>query len=228
MSKLQLVSHPLCPYVQRVAIVLIEKDIPFERHYIDLADKPAWFTALSPTGKVPLLRLADGTVLFESAAICDYLEEAYPRSLHADNAVERARDRAWVEFGSSVLATLWGLETARDGETLRLKADELRRKFRQVEQALGSGPWFAGRRFGLVDAAFGPVFRYFDVFDTITDLHIFDGLPRTRAWRAGLAARPSIQAAVTPDYPDRLHHFLATHDAYLHRLAQPNRQQALA
>ena len=37
---LRLVSHHLCPYVQRAVIVLTEKDIPHGRTYIDLADKP--------------------------------------------------------------------------------------------------------------------------------------------------------------------------------------------
>ncbi|RVD65842.1 hypothetical protein EN751_39205, partial [Mesorhizobium sp. M4A.F.Ca.ET.029.04.2.1] len=46
-SKLTLVSHHLCPYVQRAAIALAEKGVPFERVMIDLADKPAWFRARS-------------------------------------------------------------------------------------------------------------------------------------------------------------------------------------
>ncbi len=54
---LTLVSHLLCPYVQRAAIALAEKNVPFERVVIDLADKPDWFIAISPLGKVPLLRL---------------------------------------------------------------------------------------------------------------------------------------------------------------------------
>ena len=45
---LTLASHLLCPYVQRVAIVLHEKGLPFERRWVDLADKPAWFRAISP------------------------------------------------------------------------------------------------------------------------------------------------------------------------------------
>jgi glutathione S-transferase len=56
-DKLVLVSHQLCPYVQRAAISLCEKDVPFERLTIDLAKKPAWFKAISPLGKVPLLRV---------------------------------------------------------------------------------------------------------------------------------------------------------------------------
>jgi hypothetical protein len=43
-AKIVLVSHHLCPYVQRAAIALAEKAVLFERAYIDLADKPAWFT----------------------------------------------------------------------------------------------------------------------------------------------------------------------------------------
>ena len=54
MAKLTLVSHQLCPYVQRVAIALAEKAVPFGRVWIDLADKPDWFKAISPLGKVPL------------------------------------------------------------------------------------------------------------------------------------------------------------------------------
>ncbi|MGO8654936.1 glutathione S-transferase family protein, partial [Rhizobium ruizarguesonis] len=82
MSKLTLVSHHLCPYVQRAAIALLEKGVPFERINIDLADKPDWFLQISPLGKVPLLRIEeeDGSeaVLFESSVICEYLEETQP------------------------------------------------------------------------------------------------------------------------------------------------------
>src|SRR5262249_14900408 len=75
---LRLVSHHLCPYVQRAAITLAEKGVPFARSYIDLSDKPAWFRALSPLGKVPLLLVDEATALFESAVICEYLEETAP------------------------------------------------------------------------------------------------------------------------------------------------------
>ena len=78
-TKLHLVSHHLCPYVQRAVIVAFEKGVVLERTSIDLAAKPDWFLVLSPTGKVPLLRVSDDIgahhVLFESAAICEYLDE---------------------------------------------------------------------------------------------------------------------------------------------------------
>ena len=70
MAKLRLISFPLCPYVQRAAILLLEKGVEFERVDIDLANKPDWFLKLSPLGKVPVLVVEqDGReqVLFESA-----------------------------------------------------------------------------------------------------------------------------------------------------------------
>ena len=73
---LTLISHPLCPYVQRAVIVLTEKQVAFERVDIDLADKPAWFLSLSPTGKTPLLMVGETHALFESAAIVEYLDES--------------------------------------------------------------------------------------------------------------------------------------------------------
>lgn len=217
--RLTLVSHHLCPYVQRAAIALSEKGVDFERLDIDLADKPDWFRALSPRGKVPVLKVDDKAALFESSVICEYLEDTQPHPLHPADPLERARHRAWMEFGSAVLGDIWGFETARDAATTERKAGDLQQKFAWLERSLGDGPWFAGGRFSLVDAVFGPVFRYFDVFDAIRDYGIFDGADKVLRWRRALAERPSVRDAVSADYPERLRRFLAAHGAYLHRLA---------
>ena len=84
--KLQLISHSLCPYVQRAAIVLAEKKQPFERINIDLAHKPDWFMAISPLGKTPVL-LVDGQPIFESSVICEYLDDTIAPALHLQNAL---------------------------------------------------------------------------------------------------------------------------------------------
>ncbi|RUY75216.1 glutathione S-transferase family protein, partial [Mesorhizobium sp. M7A.F.Ca.CA.003.01.2.1] len=105
-DKLILVSHHLCPYVQRAAISLAEKGVPFERVDIDLANKPDWFKAISPLGKVPLLRVqrnGEETVIFESAVILEFLEETQANPLHPADPYARARHRAWIEFGSATL-----------------------------------------------------------------------------------------------------------------------------
>jgi glutathione S-transferase len=226
-----LVSHALCPYVQRAAIALSEKGVAFERRYVDLADKPAWFVAISPLGKVPLLQVkhdaAADAIIFESAVICEYLEDvgAGP-ALHPDDPLDRARHRGWIEFASSILSDLWHFETAADGALYETKRRALRDKFERVEAQLGEGPFFAGQAFSLVDAAFAPIFRYFDVFDTLTDTRIFENTARVRAWREALAQRPSVRAAALPDYGERLRAFLGKHDAYLLRLSAPSARSA--
>ncbi len=218
---LTLISHPLCPYVQRAAIALLEKQVPFDRRMIDLADKPDWFLAMSPRGKAPLL-LVDEAALFESNAICEYIEETQPGpSLHPGDPVARAQHRAWMEYASTILADLWGLETAQEQAPFEVKRVAIEAKFRWVEKALADGPYFAGASFSLVDAAFAPVFRYFDLFETLKELALFDDKPKIRLWREALARRPSVQAAASPAYPQLLRDFLQRHDAYL--LKSPDR-----
>lgn len=220
MSRLTLVSHPLCPFVQRAAIALAEKGAVFERVSIDLAAKPDWFKAISPLGKVPLLRVArpgrDEAALFESAAICEYIEETEGGpALHPSDAIERAEHRAWIEFGSAILADIYAIETTPDAALFDRKRQALAEKFARLEEILGAGPFFAGERFSLVDAAFGPVFRYFDMLDEIADLGILAGKPKVSAWRRALALRPSVRSAVAADYPERLRRFLAAQDSHL-------------
>ena len=211
--QLTLVSHRLCPYVQRAVIALNEKDVQFERVYVDLTDKPDWFRAISPLGKVPLLIVPrwDGgkTVVFESAVILEYIEETLPSPLHPADPLERARHRGWVEYGSSILSRVARFYSAPDEAALAAAAGELASMVAMVEAELGEGPWFGGREFSLVDAVFGPVFRYFDTFDRIGDFGMLDGKPKLAAWREELAARPSVRTAVAEDYPERLADFLA-------------------
>ncbi len=206
-APLVLVSHALCPYVQRAAIVLAEKEVPFERRDIDLANKPEWFLRVSPLGKTPVLLVGDEAI-FESAVICEYLDDTTLPRLHPANALERARHRAWMEFGSSVLNLIGAFYNAPDERTMLARAADIRERLQQLEVALGSGSFFAGASFSIVDAVFGPVFRYFDVFDTIADFGFWDDRPKARRWREALARRPSIQQAASPQYPALLMAFL--------------------
>lgn len=210
-----LISHPLCPYVQRAVISLAEKGVPFERIDVDLANKPDWFTRLSPLGKTPVLEVG-GRAVFESAVILEYLEETQPRPLHPADPLARAEHRSWIEFGSAALNDIAGLYNAADAAAFAARARALADKFARLEERLDpAGPFFEGDRFSLVDAVFGPVFRYFDVFDRIGDFGILAGKPRVAAWRAALASRDSIRIAVAPDYEARLSAFLRNRHSHM-------------
>jgi glutathione S-transferase len=216
MSPLTLVSHALCPYVQRASIVLTEKGIAFERRDIDLAHKPDWFLALSPLGKTPVLQVGDEAI-FESAVICEYLDETSLPRLHPQAPLARARHRGWMEFGSALLNTIGAFYNAPDDEALARQALQIRGRFEQLEAALGDGPFFAGASFSIVDAVFGPVLRYFDVIDAIDDFGFWGGLPKLSAWRVALSARESVRRAVRPDYDHLLRDFIAARRSALSR-----------
>lgn len=215
--RIELVSHVLCPYVQRAVITLTEKNIPHERIYIDLADKPDWFRELSPLGKVPLLRVGPD-VLFESTVICEFLDETTAGSLHPGEPLTKARHRAWIEFASNMLGTIASLYNAPDKAHYQDKLDTLHDRLAWLESNLAAAPYFDGARFRLVDAAFGPVFRYFDVIEEFAPLGLVDGLPKTSAWREALARRRSVRDAVTSDYPALLREFVKRRDSHLSTL----------
>jgi glutathione S-transferase len=212
--KLTLISHALCPYVQRAVIALKEKGVQYERIDIDLRAKPDWFLALSPLGKTPVLRVGD-VAIFESAVICEYLEDTVAPALHPADALQRARHRAWIEFASTTLNAIWSYYSARDEAAFAAAGLALNQRFAQLEHELGAGPWFAGSAFSLVDAAFAPVFRYFDVFDEVETVDLFGAMPKLRTWRAALGQRTSVRAAVTPEYPTLLRKFVVAQGGVL-------------
>jgi glutathione S-transferase len=202
-----LVSHALCPYVQRVAIVLAEKGAAFERREVELGNKPDWFKVISPLGKTPVL-LVGQTPIFESAVICEYLDEIMEPRLHPSDALERAQHRAWMEFGSSILNNIAAFYNAPTDNALTTRSAAIRAQFEQLEAVLGPGPYFVGNRFSMLDAVFGPIFRYFDVFDGIGDFGFFRELDKLLHWRAQLSDRASVKIAVRSDYPALLKAFL--------------------
>lgn len=218
MSDLHLISHHLCPYVQRAVIVLSEKSIPHRRTYIDLAAKPGWFRALSPLGRVPVLETG-GRVLFESQVIAEYLDEATPGSLHPADPLERARHRAWIEFGSETLAAIGKLYNAPDEAAFAAAADTLRGRLERIAPEV-AGPFFAGERFHMADGVWGTIFRYFDTFDAIGDFGLMPETAPMAAWRAVVSARPSVQQAPPEGYPARLANFLRARQSHLGGLAR--------
>src|SRR5450755_1168540 len=216
-APLKLISHKLCPYVQRAVIALNEKGVAFERIDIDLANKPDWFLAISPLGKTPVLQVG-ATAIFESPVILEYLEETQPKPLHPSDALARAEHRGWIEFGSAVLNDVAGFYAAPDEATFNAKVSQLGQRFARLETRVAATPWFDGESFSLVDAVFGPVFRYFDVFDEIADFGILAEKPKLARWRKALAARPSVRSAVRPDYPDLLREFIDRRNSWLSQL----------
>lgn len=139
-----------------------------------------------------------------------------PRLLHAieqPGEIVLGEKRAHLDFVWTQPALLGAHQLPE--HIVQAKRKALIEKFARVEVALGEGPFFAGERFSMVDAVFAPIFRYFDVFDTLAPTGVFAGFAKAAAWRAALAGRPSVREAVSADYAERLKVFLDNHDAWL-------------
>ena len=219
-NKLTLISHVLCPYVQRAVIALEEQGIAYKRIDIDLNNQPDWFRQLSPLGKVPVLVVDDEVVLFESAVIAEYINEIGNAELLSGTPIDKAGERAWIEFASATLDNIGQLYNVA-GEKNYLRAEaELEAKWRHLETRLQQSTFFTGEGFSLVDAAFAPVFRYLDLFEQLVELEFLKRYPKVDNWRQTLAQRDSVKKAVSPEYPILLAEFVAERKSYLGKRAR--------
>lgn len=219
-----LITHLLCPYVQRSIITLEEKGVSYTRTDIDLANKPHWFKQKSPLGKVPILIVDDQHTLFESTVICEYLNEVTPGSLLPENSLEKAYHRSWIEFGSTILSNIAQLYSAKTKAEFSAAHSAINHKLHCVEQTLSKGAFFSGDKFHLIDGVYGTIFRYFDVFDTFTRSFSFHDFPKIQCWRSVLTHRHSIKNAVGQTYSTKLIEFLMKKESVISEIILANNQ----
>jgi len=194
MAKYLLVSFKTCPWVQRSAIVLREKNTPFEFRHIEPDNRPDWFLAISPHKKVPVLRVDDAVSLFESSAINEYLDETIAPRLHPEDPVARAVNRAWTDYVPTFAEGVTGCAYADTEADFTKATDKIPVAFDRLEKALekqGSGPLFNGAKYSLVDAAYAPFLQRYYFLDRIRPLRQIEKFPRLKAWAETLMARPS-------------------------------------
>jgi glutathione S-transferase len=193
MAKYLLASFDTCPWVQRAAIVLREKNIEFEFRHIDRVNRPDWFLAISPHKKVPVLSIDGKVSLFESNAIAEYLDETIQPRLHPDDPVLRAVNRAWTDYVPTFSENVTGCAYADDEAAYNEATAKIPVAFERVEKALekGGGPLFNGGKYSLVDAAYAPFLQRYFFLDRIRPIGQIEKYPRLRAWADTLMKRPS-------------------------------------
>jgi len=201
---LKLISFDLCPFVERSRIVLLEKAVPYELELIDLRNKPAWFLAISPMGKVPVL-VCDGQPIFESMVINELLEELYPAPrLFPTEPLQRAQARGWIVFANDAIGPA-GHQAMKalaevpggPGPNLAESMAPLRSAFETLEKVLAQreGRFFLGDRLGLVDAAYAPFLRRWSAAERWTEARLLPSFPRLARYTQALLAHPSVAGA---------------------------------
>jgi glutathione S-transferase len=194
MAKYLLVSFKTCPWVQRAAIVLREKQVEFEFRHIEPENRPDWFLAISPHKKVPVLRLDDRVSLFESNAIAEFLDETIAPRLHPADPVARAINRAWTDYVPTFASGVTASGYAMNEGDYKKAVEQVPVAFDRLEKALekqGAGPYFNGAAYSLVDAAYAPFLLRFHMLERIKPTGAIARFPRLGAWSAALLARPS-------------------------------------
>lgn len=209
---LKLISFALCPYVQRARIVLLEKGISHDIQYIDLSNPPHWFVEISPLEQVPVL-LVDDKPLFESMPICEYLDEITPGSLYPNDPFERAQNRAWIAYGNDILDLTYKLYQTKDEIKFKQLIAKLTDRFEILEETLGASPFFNGAAFGVIDAVYAPVFRFYQAMLRYIDFGFFDSTPNVKRWNQTLMARPSVRQSVPDGYERDLDAYLTKGDS---------------
>ncbi|OUL20992.1 glutathione S-transferase [Nostoc sp. T09] len=192
-------TNSWCPFCERVWFALEEKEIPFETEFIDLSNKPKWYTDLVPTTLVPGAKI-EGKLVYESKEILLALEERFPTpALLPEDPDENAVARQWVEEsetnGFRDIAYKFLREKVTDANELAKLQAEFEAKLDELEQTLAKypGPYFLSN-FSLVDILYSPhLDRLAANLPVYRGYHIKGNprYPRINAWFAALNQRPA-------------------------------------
>jgi glutathione S-transferase len=225
-TKFMLCSFKTCPWVQRAAIVLREKKVPYDITYIDRDQRPAWFLAVSPHSKVPVLQIDGKHALFESNAIAEYLEETAPPALHPEDPIERARNRAWTDYVTTFASAISNTAYADSESEYTSRSANIPGPFAKLDEALAkrgnAGPYFNGPKLSLVDAAYAPFLQRYTFMDRLRPLGILEKFPHLTAWRDALLKAPAVKSSTVANIEDVWQENLIARKRWLGKFVSPS------
>jgi glutathione S-transferase len=160
---MKLLASPASPYTRKVRIVLAEKRIDCEMEVVDVQPAENAVNAHNPLGKIPTLVLDDGTALYDSRVIVEFLDSVSPISrLIPDDMRNRVAVRRWEALADGVLdaGLLVRYESLREGKEqsaawVGKQLSRMRRGMAQMQAELNGRPWCHNGRYSLADIAVG-------------------------------------------------------------------------
>jgi glutathione S-transferase len=198
-KSIKLYSYRRCPFAMRVRFTLHEKNIPFEVQEEDLSNFSDELKALHPEAKVPLL-VHGSLVLYESAIITEYIDEAFPESvkLMPSDAAGKAEVRLWTYWCNQIFKRdldrfKYGTSRFPENECVGSEAKVISH-LEKIERRLKDHPWLVGDQFSLADIHVFPFFRQLSrVQPTPAFLSRY---PATLKWIETISTRPSFVATM--------------------------------
>lgn len=214
MSKPRLISFKVCPFVQRSVILLKEKGVDYDIEYIDVYNPPEWFLELSPTGKVPVMQV-EGTVLFESAVINEYIDEVYPPQIHPADPLKKAQNRAWMEYTSPLYMGTFNIIMAKKKEDMEKAIEEFSKNLAGLEKVKKNSPWFNGDAFSMMDISVAPIFTRTAFIKDHCNLDLLNDYPALQDWSNELLDRQTVKDSIVEGFDDLLLARMKASDSYI-------------
>lgn len=212
---MKVVSDIICPFAQRVIGVLELKAVDCEFERIALLEKPDWLLKISPNGQIPIL-IEGQDVLFESSAICEYLDEMYPEPrLHPLDPLEKARHRAWEMLAANNYLVQCRAMRSPSADIFEYRKSKLFTAFEKVEAVLGEDSILGPTRPSLVDAAWYPLLHraalvlYYTGFDFLSDF------AKVKQWQLELMKVDALANSVPKDFERAFVDFYLNDQTYL-------------
>lgn len=212
---IKIVSFTICPFAQRVIAALEAKKIPYEIEYIDLSDKPEWFANLSPTGQVPVLIAVNGTVLHESDAIVEYIDDEYGVLREASNNQEKALERAWSYQAAKNYMVQCSAQRAGDKSTFEERSKSLLGVFDRIDKQLNNAPFFYGKQLSKVDVAWLPILHRAALIHERTGYDFIGNNPKVKEWKNSLLATGLADKSVATNFTEKFFNFYLSRQTYL-------------
>jgi glutathione S-transferase len=168
---MKLLASPLSPYTRKVRIVLAEKRIDCDLQTVDVNPVENAVNAHNPLGKIPTLVLDDGTALYDSRVIVEFLDSVSPISrLIPDDTRERVAVRRWEALADGVLdaGLLVRYESMREKkeqqspEWVGKQLARMHRGMTQMQSELEGKAWCHNGRYSLADIAVGCCLGWLD------------------------------------------------------------------
>lgn len=213
---LKVISFTICPFVQRVTALLEAKQIAYSVEFISLKDKPEWFLQLSPNAQVPVLITEKGQALFESEAIIEYLEEAYPALDSSLSMEDKAQARAWSYMASKLYLPQCSAQQSQTLAVLHERSQILNKAFVRIEKALQPEQvFFASNQLGLVDIAWLPLLHRAALIKQFSGYDFLADYPKLQQWQHNLLATGLGIASVADDFEEKFTGFYLSDKTYL-------------
>lgn len=210
----KLIGIDICPYVLRCLIMLHLGDVEFEKKFFDPPNKPDWFLKISPTGKVPVLEF-DGVYIFESLVINEFLNEKLNLHLQVPDPIEKAINRCWSEYSSTLLTKVYSLVRAVNKTDFEQLADQIKEGLRWLETTMIRLPYFNGDNLALIDIAFAPLFFRLRNLNENYSMNFFMDTPTVRTWSSNVLKNESIANSIPENYPELLNQSIQKHKGFL-------------